>query len=83
MICFFKHGVIAAEQFRQLDHIVETLAHFPAINGDHVIVYPITNRSYMIANGALRNFTFMMGKQKIHTAAMNVKLITQIFRAHG
>ena len=36
----------------------------------------------MIANHTLRNFTFMMRKHQIHSAAMNIKLGSEIFGAH-
>ncbi len=79
-----QQGVIAAEQFRQPDHIVIAFAHFAPINGDHVVVHPVTrHEGTVVANAALGYFAFVVGKKKIHAAAMDVKLLTQVFGAHG
>src|SRR5689334_11013600 len=43
---------------------------------------PVTGGSVTIANGALRNFTFMMGKQQVHSATVDVELCSQVFCAH-
>src|SRR5689334_22902832 len=75
--------MIARKHLPQRDHIAITLSHLLAINGDHVVVDPIIGRLYMIANSALRNFTFVMWKQQIHSSAMNVEALAEIFRAHG
>src|SRR5689334_6903448 len=82
VICFFKHGMVAAEHFSELYHVIQALTHFPAVNRDHVIMYPVTDGWDVIANGTLRNFTFMMRKQKIHATAVDIKLLTQVFYTH-
>lgn len=53
------------------------------INGNHVIVHPITGRRLMVANRALGNFAFMVRELQIHPSAMYIKLFTQIFGTHG
>src|SRR5687768_18327218 len=83
MISFLQSRVVTAKQFRKPDNIIIALPHFFPVNRDHVVMYPVTDRSYMIANGALRYLAFMMREQKIHAAAMNIKLSTQIFGRHG
>ena len=61
-IFFFQQGMITTEQFGQPDHIIIALAHLTSVKGDHIIMDPVTDRRYMIADGALGYFTFMMGK---------------------
>src|SRR6185436_19245303 len=74
--------MIAAEQFRQFNDVVVALAHLFPIDRDHIVMYPVTNRSQVIANSTLCNLAFMMRKQKVHPAAMYIKLLTQTFCAH-
>ena len=83
VIGFFQYRMFAAEEFGQFDHIIVTLAHLPAIDGDHIVVDPVTDRCHMIADRTLGNFTFMVREQQIHTAAMYIKLGAEVFSRHG
>src|SRR5258708_37382903 len=83
MICFLQYRMTSAKQFCQFDHIIIALAHLSTVNGDHIIMYPVTNRRYMITNCALCNFTFMMWKQKIHSTPMDIELFPEVFCAHS
>src|SRR5512138_3793108 len=74
--------MITTEHLGLPDHIIITLAHLLPIDGDHIVMDPVTHGCHMIADGALCNLTFMMGKQKIHTATVNVELLPKIFRTH-
>ena len=75
--------MVAAEQFAQLNHIVVALPHFTAVNGDHIIVQPVTCGHFMIANSTLCNLAFVVRKLQIHSAAMDIKFFAQVFGAHG
>ena len=70
------------KQLAQLDHIVVTLSHLPAIDGDHVVVQPIHGRHFVVAHYTLCNFTFVVRKLQIHPSAMYIKLIAKILGAH-
>src|SRR6185436_8232285 len=59
VICFLQCRMISAEKFGELDNIVIALPHLLAVNCDHIIMYPITDRSYMIANCTLCDLAFM------------------------
>src|SRR5688572_24784525 len=83
MKSFLQQRMISTEKFSKLDHVVIAFSHFPAIDRDHIVMYPIAHRCYMIANSTLRDLTFMMREQKIHTTAMNIELCTEIFCCHG
>src|SRR5512147_1821742 len=82
VISFLQCWMIATKEFGELDNIVIALTHFLPVNGDHIVMDPVTNRRHMIADCTLCDLTFMMRKQKIHTSAMNVKLCTEIFCSH-
>ena len=46
-------------------------------------MHPVFYRCFMITDGTLCNFTFMVRKKQVHTAAMNIKLCAQVFCGHG
>src|SRR5215203_4848734 len=75
--------MITVKHFSKLNHIVIALTHLPPVNGNHIIMDPIAGWRHMIANSALCNFTFMMRKQKVHTTAMNIELLTEVLCTHS
>src|SRR5687768_931803 len=73
----------SGEHFSQLDLVVITFAHFPAIDGNHIIVDPIFCRAVAIADRTLCNLAFMVRKLEIHAATMNVEFRAKVFGSHG
>src|SRR5882757_4820006 len=73
---------MAGEHFRQTDLIVVTLPHLLPVDGDHIIMQPVTGRNMLVADGTLRYLTFMMRELKIHSSAVNIKLLAQVLGAH-
>src|ERR1700750_2086918 len=43
---------------------------------------PVTRRKLMVADHALGDLAFMVGKHQIHSTAMDVELSPEIFGAH-
>ncbi len=82
MVCLRKQRMIAGKHFGETNYIIIALAHLLAIDGNHVIVYPVTGRHFMITDHTLGDFTFVVRKHKVHTPAMNIKPRSQIFCAH-
>src|SRR5690606_13948710 len=70
------------EEFSEFDHIVVALSHLPSIDGDHVVVKPVSDRSCLVANGTLRNFAFMVRELQVHSTSVNVELGAEIFCSH-
>src|SRR5678809_1422407 len=81
-VSFLQHGMITTEHFGKLNYIVIALAHFSAVNGNHIIMNPIAGRRYVVADRALCDFTFVVRKQKVHAATVYIELLTQVFCTH-
>src|SRR5690606_24467574 len=78
-----KKRVISTEEFSESDHIVVALSHLSSVDGDHVVVKPVSDRSCLVANGTLRNFTFMVREKQIHSTSVNVELRAEILGCHS
>ena len=72
-----------SEKLVERDKIAEALAHLLTIDGYHVVVHPVVHRFVSECRHALRNLAFVVRKHQIHAAAVNVELLTEIFRSHG
>src|SRR6478609_414997 len=77
-----QHRMFSAEELGKLDYVVVALTHLFPIDGDHVIMDPVTGGHFMIANRALRDLAFVVRELQVHTATMDVELITQVFLTH-
>ena len=63
--------------------IIQALGHFPVVHIDIAVMHPVMGKGYSIAALALGNFIFVMGKNQILTAAMDIDGISQIGSGHG
>src|SRR3954468_24770928 len=81
-ICLGQKRMCTVEEFTNLNDIIIAFSHFFTVDGNHIVMQPITGGRNMIANGTLGYFRFMMRKLKVHTAPMNVELLTQVFGTH-
>src|SRR6185437_11567795 len=73
----------AREQFRKPDLVAVAFAHLSAVERDHIVVQPITGRYMFIADRTLRDLAFVMGELEVHSAAVNIELLTEVFSAHS
>ena len=70
------------EELRQSDEVAERLAHLGAVDGDHVVVHPVFHYLMSHCCNTLRNLTFVVGEYKIHTSAVDVELLAEVFASH-
>src|SRR5436190_24377464 len=82
VIGLFQNWMAAAEHFCQPDLVIITLSHLSAIDGDHIVMYPVANGCMMIADSALRYLTFMVRKHQVHATAVYVKLPPKVLGSH-
>ena len=75
--------MLAAEELRQSDEVVVTLAHLLAIYGDHVVVYPVMHHLASLCCHSLSNFTFVMREYQVHASSVYVEMLAQVFPAHS
>src|SRR3569833_2953989 len=71
------------EHLCEHDLVAIALAHLLTVDGDHIIMQPVTGRHMLIANGTLRDLAFMMGELKVHSTAMDIEFRPQVFGAHS
>src|SRR5687768_6941941 len=74
--------MIAAEHLSKADLVVITFSHLFSIHCNHVVMQPVSCGHFMIADGALCNFTFVVRKLKVHPSSVNIELFTQVFGSH-
>ena len=74
--------VVAAEQLRQRDEVPEGLAHLLPVDRNHIVMDPIMDTLRAAGSDILRNFAFMVREHQVHTAAVDVELVTEVFFAH-
>ena len=67
----------------QRDEVTQRLAHLLSVDGNHVVVHPVFHHVVALRSHTLGNLTFMMGEDKVHAAAMDVEMLTQILASHG
>ncbi len=65
------------------ENVAQGLGHFFLVNFYKTIVNPIVCRNLASSRLGLGNFVFMMGKNQVLTASMNIKRLPQIAPAHG
>lgn len=76
----------AGKDFFNGDEVAQGFAHFLAVDGNEVIVNPVSG--LMVGLGAkasvgLRDFGFVVRENQVHSAAVNVKGQPEIVNAHG
>ena len=75
--------VAATEELVEGDEVAEGLAHLLAVDGNHVIVHPVAAGAVAGDGGLLGNLAFVVGEHEVHSAAVDVEGLAEIFGAHG
>ena len=75
--------MIAREKLLERDEVAERLAHLLTVDRNHVVVNPILSRVVAERRRRLRDLAFVMRKHQVHTAAVDVEPLAQVFGAHG
>ena len=70
------------EELLQGDEVAERLTHLLAVDGNHVVVYPVACRVLAHCGCRLRNLALVVGEHEVHAATVDVELLTEVFGAH-
>ena len=81
-VCLLENGVRACEELLQGDKVAKRLAHLLTIDRNHIVVYPVACRVLAESSLRLRNLALVVGEHKVHTATVNIELLTKILGAH-
>ena len=81
-ICLLKDWVVTCEELLQGDEVTERLTHLLTIDGNHIVVHPITCRVLTKGRCRLRNFALVVWEHKVHTTTMDIKLLAEVLGAH-
>ena len=66
LLCHFPHG----------EEIAQRLGHFLVVDVDIAVVHPVVGKGLAVGSFTLCDFVFMVGKDQILTAAVEVKGFT-------
>ena len=75
--------MLSAEELRQGDEVIVALAHLLAVDGDHVVVYPVVHHLAALRCHSLCYLALMVGEDEVHAATVDVEVLSQILLAHG
>ena len=81
-ICLREFLVLSAEQLRQGDEIAQGFAHLLAVDRDHVVVDPVVDTLCVAAGHILGDLALVVREHQIHSAAVDVELVAEVFLAH-
>ena len=65
--------MFAFEELVERNEIAKRLTHLLSVDGNHIVVHPVMNHILALRSRGLRNFTFVMRENKVHTATVNIK----------
>ena len=81
-ISLLQTVVIACEELLQSDEVTKTLTHLLAIDGNHIVVHPVTNHLVALRSHSLSNLALMVRENQIHATTVNIKVAAQVFASH-
>ena len=75
--------LIGIQQLMDGDEVTERLAHLLALDLQKAVVHPVA-RHLLRAVGAarLRDLVFVVGKDKVDTATVNIEYVAQVLTCH-
>src|SRR5690606_26016164 len=82
-IATVEQRVAAGKKLAGKEAIACGLRHTGAVYREHIGVHPVLRRLRVIARLGLGNLIGVVGSSEVHPPAMDVKLIAQVFAAHG
>ena len=71
-----------AEELVERYEIAQRLTHLLAVDSDHVIVHPIIHGLLTIVSHRLGDLTLMMREHQVHSAAMYIECLSEVFLTH-
>ena len=81
-IGLLKQLVPAGREFLERNEVAERLAHFLAVDRNHVIVHPVTGRVVAASGRALRDLALVMREHQVHASPVYVERLAQVARTH-
>ena len=81
-ICLLEDWVCAVEELLQCDEVAERLTHLLTVDRNHIVVYPVACRVVAESGCRLCNFALVVWEHKVHTATVNIELLTEILGTH-
>ena len=75
--------ILTSEEFKQRDEIAQALAHFLAVDGNHVVVHPVAHHIIALGSCSLSYLTLMMWENQVHASSVNVEVVAQILTSHS
>ena len=75
--------MIASKELLQSDEVAKTLTHLLTIDGNHIVVHPVTNHLVALRSYSLRNLALVVRENQIHAATVNIKVAAQVLASHG
>ena len=73
----------AADQIMYGADVAHRFRHFLVVQGHKAVVHPVANKGLSPAADTLGTFVFVVGKQQILPAAMNINAFAQMPVNHG
>ena len=70
------------EKFLERNEVAERFAHLLPVDCNHVVVHPVAHRLMAVVSHRLRDFALMVREHKIHSTAVDVERLAQIFLPH-
>lgn len=78
-----KGREIATAEVRKRVSVASTFGHFEAVSEEVLTVYPVADERVAGSTFALGNFVFVVRKDIVDTAGMNVEAFTEVTHAHS
>ena len=74
--------MVATEELWQRDEVAERFAHLLSVDGNHVVVEPVSHHLVTLTGHSLGDLTLVMWENQVHTTTVNVEVSTQVFLTH-
>ena len=78
-----EQRVVSGEELLEGDEVIIGLTHLLARDGDHVIMHPVMHALFPEGRTTLRDLRLVMREDEIQTTAVDIELLTEVFRTHG
>ena len=82
-ISLLQTVVIASEELLQSDEVAKTLTHLLTVDGNHIVVHPVTNHLVALRSHSLSNLALVVRENQIHAATVNIEVAAQVLASHS
>ena len=78
-----KYRIASAEELVQGNEVAKGLAHLPSLDGNQVVVHPVLDSAGSPFRKVLSHLALVMREHKVHSSAVDIKLLSEIFFSHS